>query len=720
MDVHGGRTRGTTMRAGERIRPRLTVHSLPGIPAREATMRVSTKMHVCLAAAGLVGVLLAPVTPAAAAPVTYTAYMWGGNDSGQLGNNTTTARLAPGAVTGLTDIVQFAGGRDHVVALDSTGHVWTWGSNASGQLGLGDLTDRHTPTMVPGLSGITAIASGHDHSMALSSSGTVYTWGLNTTGQLGDGSKTNRKSPVTVTGITDAVSIAAGRDMSYAIRANGQALAWGLNDDGELGDGTTTTRTAPVRVGTLTNVTAIAGGRDHGLALLSDGSVWAWGWNLYGQLGDGTTTDRLTPVQVIASGITSVVAGAHHSYALRSDGQVLAWGRNYRDELGDGTTTNRTRPVSVIGVTSAVSIASGRDHGIAVMRDGSVMTWGWNMYGQLGDGTTTNRSRAITVPGISGATVAGGGGEQYSAVLVPNGTQPPPNQNPTAAFTSACTQLACTFDASGSSDPDGQVTSYAWDFGDTTSGTGVTPPHTYAADGTYQVTLTVTDNDGGTGTVTHAVTVAGTPPPPPTSPVFRASAGTDANTGTPTVVVPSSVQPGDTLVLFLSGNRAATTTTPSGWTLVATATSGTDIRSWVFTRTAVAGTAGSSVTTTLDAFTKASMVLLAYSGAGPVSVAASLVDTVTRTAHPAPAVAVATSGSTVISYWVDKSSTAHSWTLPGTVTGRASTTGTGGGLLATEAADTSGVAAGTWPGVTATSGSSSAKEIGWSVVVPAA
>jgi PKD repeat protein len=75
-------------------------------------------------------------------------------------------------------------------------------------------------------------------------------------------------------------------------------------------------------------------------------------------------------------------------------------------------------------------------------------------------------------------------------------------------FTSVCTNLGCSFDGSGSSDPDGTVASYAWDFGDGTSGVGVTPSHTYATAGAYTVVLTVTDNLGQTAQVSHGVTVA--------------------------------------------------------------------------------------------------------------------------------------------------------------------------------------------------------------------
>ncbi|MDH3458376.1 MAG: PKD domain-containing protein, partial [Gemmatimonadota bacterium] len=65
-----------------------------------------------------------------------------------------------------------------------------------------------------------------------------------------------------------------------------------------------------------------------------------------------------------------------------------------------------------------------------------------------------------------------------------------------------------TFDGSGSTDPDGTIVSYEWDFGDGATGTGVSPSHTYAAAGTYDVTLTVTDNDGATDTQATTATIA--------------------------------------------------------------------------------------------------------------------------------------------------------------------------------------------------------------------
>ncbi|WP_231920382.1 PKD domain-containing protein [Microlunatus soli] len=89
------------------------------------------------------------------------------------------------------------------------------------------------------------------------------------------------------------------------------------------------------------------------------------------------------------------------------------------------------------------------------------------------------------------------------------GTGGQPNQSPTAAFTSNTDELKLTVDAADSSDSDGTVASYAWDWGDgSADGSGKTATHTYGSAGDYTVKLTVTDNDGATDTVSHSVTVA--------------------------------------------------------------------------------------------------------------------------------------------------------------------------------------------------------------------
>jgi len=90
------------------------------------------------------------------------------------------------------------------------------------------------------------------------------------------------------------------------------------------------------------------------------------------------------------------------------------------------------------------------------------------------------------------------------------------NRSPVAVFTESAetvyTAETITFNASNSYDPDGTIASYFWDFGDGTNNTGIIVEHAYADDGTYTVSLTVTDDDGGTNTSTSTKTVLNRPP----------------------------------------------------------------------------------------------------------------------------------------------------------------------------------------------------------------
>jgi len=83
----------------------------------------------------------------------------------------------------------------------------------------------------------------------------------------------------------------------------------------------------------------------------------------------------------------------------------------------------------------------------------------------------------------------------------------PQNQPPQASFTYSCSVLACNFNGIGSSDSDGTIVSYEWDFGDAITGSGVTTTHPYAGEGSYTVELTVTDDDGATDTASQLVTL---------------------------------------------------------------------------------------------------------------------------------------------------------------------------------------------------------------------
>jgi PKD repeat protein len=327
--------------------------------------------------------------------------------------------------------------------------------------------------------------------------------------------------------------------------------------------------------------------------------------------------------------------------------------------------------------------------------------------------TTGNLNRVGFVDGaVTGSpTLVSGplsGGIDWRARAVFLGPTVLPNQPPAAVPAVTCTALACWADGTGSTDPDGTVASYSWNWGDgTPAGTGATATHTYAVDGTYDVTLTVTDDDGATGSATRPVTVAR----PAASPIaFRDTAGVNTNSAAPALTVPASVQAGDALALLVTTKAGTTHAAPAGWTPLTTGGS-TAVSSSVWQKVATAADAGSPVTVTLGELTKVDVRLLAYSGTAASDPVAALVtaDAATTTSHPAPTATVSTPGSWVVWYWADKSPAATtSWTAPADVTVRGTALGTGTVYISSLTGDLgTSSAIGSVPGPTATTNAAS-------------
>jgi len=127
--------------------------------------------------------------------------------------------------------------------------------------------------------------------------------------------------------------------------------------------------------------------------------------------------------------------------------------------------------------------------------------------------TLTIQVSLTAVPGSYVLTVTGTNGTlQYSKYLTLEVTEPPPPTPPHASFFYSPIEPqvgeTVTFDASASFDPDGTIKTYVWDFGDGTTDTAIIATHIFTTAGSYNVTLTVTDDDGLSDASAQSVTVA--------------------------------------------------------------------------------------------------------------------------------------------------------------------------------------------------------------------
>jgi alpha-tubulin suppressor-like RCC1 family protein len=350
-----------------------------------------------------------------------TVWCWGSNQYGELGDGVAhmlcgaaDCSPTPVAVAGQVGVAGVSAGWHFSCSGFLDGTAWCWGRNTYGQLGDGGTTGVATPVRVLGISDVQNISAGGYHACVRTSVQTVWCWGLNRYGQLGDGGTHQTcggfdcsPTAVHVSTLVNAASVAAGGVHTCALKSDGMVWCWGANYYGQLGDGQShqtcegsDCSPTPVMAGVF-DVASISSGLEHSCAVKSDGRVFCWGSNSAGQLGDGGTHQDCnsvdcspTPVQV--SGLTDVVsvaAGHYHTCAVKSDGTAWCWGSNAGGRLGDGSFSDHPTPVQVSGLGGVQAISAGVTHGCALTNDGAAWCWGANLDGSLGDGGVYAESR---------------------------------------------------------------------------------------------------------------------------------------------------------------------------------------------------------------------------------------------------------------------------------------------------------------------------------------
>ncbi len=227
----------------------------------------------------------------------------------------------------------------------------------------------------------------------------------------------------------------------------------------------------------------------------------------------------------------------------------------------------------------------------------------------------------------------------------------------------------CSFKGETSSDPDGDPLTYSWDFGDTSPEvTTANASRTYESSGARTVTLTVNDGQGhsDTDTVTANPTDEGDPVSNVTYVGSASSAGNRINHA---VTLPSGVQEGDTMLLFLgAASSGPTYNGPSGWTLVdgATGTNAMATRVWTKTATAADEAANVKVTVTSSATSaiKTDLTVAVYRGTDgttPIASSAAKIDNAAGSAHTSPGVTATDNTSVLVTYWADRSNDTTAW-----------------------------------------------------------
>jgi alpha-tubulin suppressor-like RCC1 family protein len=126
-----------------------------------------------------------------------TVWAWGGGTNGRLGNGAAINRSSPVSVVGgFTDWCQVSAGYAHSLGLRTNGTAWAWGINSGGQLGDGTVVSKLSPvSVIGGFTDWCQVSTNVCHNTGIRTNGTVWSWGLGSSGQMGNNSIINRSSP---------------------------------------------------------------------------------------------------------------------------------------------------------------------------------------------------------------------------------------------------------------------------------------------------------------------------------------------------------------------------------------------------------------------------------------------------------------------------------------------------------------------------------------------
>jgi alpha-tubulin suppressor-like RCC1 family protein len=336
------------------------------------------------------------------------AYCWGNNNSGQLGNNdpTHTNSITPvavsNAISGAVNFSSITAGDIFTCGLSLNGTAYCWGSNFGGRLG-NTAFDSDIPVLVanPVVGQQYAnISAGYSHTCMTSVlAGIAYCWGDNSFGQLGIPNTTATSNvPVLVSGSQTYLGISAGNGYTCGIASDDLAYCWGNNSVGQLGnnDPTHTSSSTPVAVSGAATYSSVSAGNAFSCAIDLSKNAFCWGSNNNGQLGNNTIVDSDAPVAVNGGlNFSSITTGGFHTCAVAVSGDAYCWGFDGNGQLGNGLPLANVLTPSLVsaptgGAVSYSSLSVGFSHACSISTNGNAFCWGLNTVGQLGNNSTTD------------------------------------------------------------------------------------------------------------------------------------------------------------------------------------------------------------------------------------------------------------------------------------------------------------------------------------------
>jgi len=350
--------------------------------------------------AGFIQAFFDPLTVGPALPYG-PLYVWGNNNSGELGQNDVVLRSSPTQVSSSTPWSALSAGQNFRTAIKNDGTAWSFGNNNYGQLAIGNRVFSSSPVQIGALTDWydSKVVSGYGSTCAVKPNGTIWVWGQNGSGRLGDGTVINRSSPVQVGALTTWLKITVGYSATHALKTDGTLWSWGNGSSGETGHNDVINRSSPVQIGSDTDWLDVASGSNHTVATKTDGTIYSWGGNAVGVLGlNDINIKRSSPTQIGAlTNWSKVFCGQYFTGSIKTDGTLWIWGENGA-RLGDGTVINRSSPIQIGSDTNWTEEIEGNSNSVtAIKSDGTLWVWGQNDKGQLGTGDRVYVSSPVQI-----------------------------------------------------------------------------------------------------------------------------------------------------------------------------------------------------------------------------------------------------------------------------------------------------------------------------------